>query len=165
METEDLVKHPALKNRMKWHHGFRQCDICKAKLMAYLEAGHTFDEVVAMLAERHPNIKNPRIFARNAIRETTGDGVFDDYILEHGLWTLRNPVLAPPEIHETLTRRWAELKVTGKELIEMDKKVSKALDKNDETAKLLIHVMKRSKDGSRSGKEGRYDRRKRDSEN
>jgi hypothetical protein len=38
--------------------------------MAYLEAGYTFDEVVAKLAETHPDIKNPRIFARNAIMET-----------------------------------------------------------------------------------------------
>jgi hypothetical protein len=140
-----LVKHPALKNRRKWHHGFRQCEICKAKLMAYLEAGHTFDEVVATLAKEHPNIKNTRIFARNAIRETTGEGIFDDYILEHGLWTLRNPILAPSEIRETLKIRWAELTAEGKELIEMDKKVTEALDKNDETSKLLIHVIKRSK--------------------
>jgi len=37
-----------------------------------LEKGHTFNEVVAKLAENHPDIENPRIFARNAIRETTG---------------------------------------------------------------------------------------------
>jgi hypothetical protein len=113
--------------------------------MAYLETSHTFDEVVTKLAEMHPDIENPRIFARNAIRETTGRGVYDDYILEHGLWTLRNPILAPPDIHETLKTRWAELTANGKELIEMDKKVMDALDKNDETAKLLIHIMTRSK--------------------
>jgi hypothetical protein len=135
----------ALKNRRKWRHGFSQCEICQAKLMAYLETSHTFDEVVAKLAEMHPDIENPRIFARNAIRETTGRGVYDDYILEHGLWTLRNPILAPPDIHETLKTRWAELTAKGKELIEMDKKVMDALDKNDETAKLLIHIMTRSK--------------------
>jgi len=33
--------------------------------MAYLEKGHTFNEVVAKLAENHPDIENPRIFARN----------------------------------------------------------------------------------------------------
>lgn len=139
------VKHPALNNRLKWRHGFSQCEICKAKLMAYLEAGHTFAEVVAKLAERHPDIKNPRVFARNVIRETTGEGVFDDYILEHGLWALRNPIIAPPEIHEKLKIKCAELTAKGKELIEMDKKVMDALNKNDETAKLLIHVIKRSK--------------------
>jgi len=145
MEVEDPVKHPAFNNRRKWRHGFSQCEICQAKLMAYMEAGHTLAEVVAKLAERHPYIKNPRIFARNAIRETTGAGVFDDYILEHGLWTLRNPILAPPEIHEALKTRWAELTTRGKELIEMDEKVAEALKRNDETAKLLIHVMRRSK--------------------
>jgi hypothetical protein len=113
--------------------------------MAYLEAGHTFDEVVAKLAEMHPQIKNLRIFARNVIRETTGKGIFDDYIFEHGLWTLRNPILAPPDIHENLKIMWSEMATDGRELIEMDKKVSDALDKNDETKKLLVHVINRSK--------------------
>ena len=111
--------------------------------MAYLEAGHNFDEVIAKLAELHPNIKNPRIFARNVIRETTGRAIFDDYIFEHALWTLRKPILAPPEIHEELKKRWMELTAKGKELIEMDEKVAGALEKNDETARLLIHVMRR----------------------
>ena len=145
MEVKDLAEHPALKNRRKWRHGFSQCEICQAKLMAYLEAGHTFDEVVAKLAESHPDIKNTRIFARNVIRETTGRGIFDDYIFEHGLWALRNPILAPPEIREALKKRWVELSVKGRELIEMDNNVTEALNKNDETTKLLIHVMKRSK--------------------
>jgi transposase len=113
--------------------------------MAYLEAGHTFDKVIIKLAEKHPNIKNPRIFARNVIRETTGQGVFDDYIFEHQLWRLRNPILAPPETHEMLKARWADLADKGRMLIEMDKKIEKALSKNDETAKMLIHVMMRNR--------------------
>ncbi len=111
--------------------------------MAYLEAGHTFDEVLVKLAELHPDIKNPRVFARNVIRETTGGGIFDDYIFEHSLWILRNPILAPLETHEELIKRWGELAAKGKELIEMDKKVAEALERNDETAKLLIHVIMR----------------------
>jgi len=117
--------------------------------MAYLEEGHSFDEVVNKLAENHPKIKNIRIFARNAIRETTGEGIFDDYIHEHKLWQLRNPVFAPPDVYEALKKMWEEMAANGRRLIEMDARVKEALSKDDDTAKLLEHAMLRSRSPSR----------------
>ncbi len=112
--------------------------------MAYLEEGDAFDEVVAILAKNHPKIKHIRAYARNAIRQTTGHGIYDDYIFAHNLWTLREPILASREDHKVLAKMWDERATKGRELIEMDEKVAKALEGNDETAKLLMHVLKRA---------------------
>jgi len=95
-----------LKNRVKWKHGFSQCQICRAKLMVYLEAGHSFDDTVQILAEKHTDIENIRVYARNVIRQSTGGGRFDDYILRRGLWTLREPVLMPLEFQDELKNYW-----------------------------------------------------------
>lgn len=97
----------------------------------------------------HPNIKNPRIYARNVIRETTGEGIFDDYIFRHKLWRLRNPILAPPDLHEKLKNKWELLAKEGRELIEMDEMVKEAIDKGDETTKLLLYAMGRVHDTSK----------------
>jgi len=47
------------------------------------------------LHERHPEIQHIRRYAMNAIRQTTGGGLYDDYIVARGLWHVRNPVFAP----------------------------------------------------------------------
>lgn len=146
--ADSIIYHPSFNNRWTWHHCFRQCRICQSKLMAYLDAGHTFDEIVVKLSEKHPDIKNPRIYARNAIRETTGEGIFDDYIFEHHLWNLRNPILAPPEIHEALTRKWTELAAEGRMHIELEKKIDQAIQ-DPEKGEIFEYIFSRQKDSKR----------------
>ncbi len=138
-------RYSIIENRQKWKHGFSQCMVCQKKLMAYLEKGHSFDEIMDILKKRHPNIKNLRAYTRNAIRQTTGLGIFDNFIIEHNLWTVRNPTLAPPDIHKALQTMWRELAEKGRYLIENDDKVSDAIEKKDEVSKLILHAMSRSR--------------------
>lgn len=105
--------------------------------MAYLEKGHTFDEIVAKLAENHPQIKNIRAYARNAIRQTTGDGLYDNYIFAHGYWVLRNPILAEGEDLAKLEKMWKKKAEVGRELIEMRKTLESAYNKGGETRDLI----------------------------
>ncbi len=93
-----------------------------------------------MLKEKHPNIKNIRAYTRNAIRQTTGEGIYDDYIIEHNLWTVRNPVIASPDIHGELEDMWIDLAKKGRYLIENDAKVIEAIEKNDDVSKLILHA-------------------------
>jgi hypothetical protein len=98
----------------KRKHGFSKCATCKAVLMAYLERGHNFEEVCEILAKNHPEIVDIRKYARNAIRETTGFGIYDDYILKHKLWPLRKPFLtAAPGLEKV----WAEQAANGERII------------------------------------------------
>lgn len=110
-----------IRNRGAWRHGFSQCDICQSKLMAYLEKGHTLDNVVDLLRHRKPHIKHIRRYSMNAIRQTTGEGFYDNYIVEHGLWTPRNPVIAEGEEADRLRKRWRVLVAKGRYLIELEK--------------------------------------------
>ncbi len=112
--------------------------------MAYLENGHSFDEIINMLKEKHPNIKNIRAYTRNAIRQTTGVGIYDDYIIEHNLWTVRNPVRAPPDIHKALQTMWVDLAEKGRYLIDNDDKLDGVLDKDDDISNLILYAMSRS---------------------
>ena len=110
-----------LQNRRKWKHGFSQCDICKSKLMAYLDKGHSLDDVIRLFERRKPHIKNVRRFAMNAIRQTTGDGFYDNYIVEHHLWTPRNPVIATGEEAAGLHKHQKILAAQGRYLLEIEK--------------------------------------------
>lgn len=140
-----MLQSSVIMNRYNWKHGFSRCNICKSKLMAYLEKGHGFDEIMHILKEKHPNIKNIRSYTRNAIRQTTGGGIYDDYIIEHNLWTVRNPVLASPDLYKELKKMWLELAEKGRYLIENDGKVAEALEKKDEVSELILHAMSRSR--------------------
>lgn len=127
-----------LGSRISSKHGFSRCEICKSKLMYYLSKGHGFAEIIKILSERHPDIRDIRTYARRAIRETTGHGIYDDYIIEHALWTVRNPCLADPEIHGLLEKSWKEYAERGRLLIEAEKLIGQSIegDANEEiTAK------------------------------
>jgi hypothetical protein len=78
------IKWTKIQNRTTWRHGFSQCAICQKKLMYCLEMGHTLDEIISILHERHPEIQHIRRYAMNAVRQTTGQGLYDDYILARG---------------------------------------------------------------------------------
>ncbi len=131
------------KNRYLTTHGFSGCSICQCKLMAYLEKGHTFNEVMNILHTEHLEIKNLRSFARTAIRQTTGDGMYDDYIIEHNLWTVRNPIIAPQDVRLLLEEMWKERAKKGRILIDMDKKILHALDGDDDNSRLIEYVIRR----------------------
>jgi hypothetical protein len=110
-----------LRNRHRWRHGFSQCEVCKAKLMAYLDKGHTLDDVIEIFRQRKPHIKNHRRYAMNAIRQTTGDGYFDNYIVERGLWTPRNPIMAQGDEAERIRQYQKVLAIKGRFLLDMEK--------------------------------------------
>jgi predicted Zn-ribbon and HTH transcriptional regulator len=129
------------ENRRQWKRGFSQCRKCKSKLMSYLYAGHSFNEIMRLLHERHPEIKNVRKYAQNVIRQTTGDGYFDDWIVSHKYWHVRKPILAPPEIQEILHLLWMILESEGNSRIETEKSIEKHLKANSKTGALLKYVM------------------------
>lgn len=99
-------------------HGFSSCEICKARLMYYLERGHNFDDVMRALAERHPQIRDIRTYSRRAVRETTGWGMYDDYIVSRWLWPVRNPCMAPAGLRPALKHMWAEYADRGRRISE-----------------------------------------------
>ena len=127
-----MILSKGSKNRRKWKHGFSQCAICQAKLMAYLEKGHSLADVINLFEQRWKEkprrttvkpIKNIRRFAMNAIRQTTGYGFFDNYIVLHAdrLWTPRNPILAQDEMAEDLKEKWKINAAKGRYLIAVEK--------------------------------------------
>ena len=120
--------------------------------MAYLEDGHTFDGVVVILKEKHPEIKNIREYTRHAIRSATGDGIYDDYIQEHNLWKLRCPLLTKNEkepfatrMRELLEEMWKERSEEGRHLIKNDKAAEPLLQEienpDSEQGRLLKHII------------------------
>jgi hypothetical protein len=117
-----------VENRRKWRHGFAQCPKCHAKLMFYLSKGHSLTDVIEILGVRHPEIKNIRRYAMNAIRQTTGLGIFDDYIIKNNLWTLKNPVLAPPAIAPLLEAHWKILTAKGNVIMNFEKAETQILE-------------------------------------
>lgn len=127
-------------NRTMQRHGFSTCGICQIKLMAYLEKGHGLDDVMKLMKEKHPSIKNIRAYSQNAIRQTTGYGIYDDYIIQHNLWTVRNPIIADAKTHKELVKLWAQQAEKGRELTEMDNKVADAAAKDPELEKMFRHV-------------------------
>jgi len=109
-----------LNSRKAWKHGFSQCEICKAKLMAYLDKGRTLDDVIEIFRQKKPHIKNHRRYAMNAIRQTTGEGLFDNYIVERALWTPRNPIIATGKAARALHRRQKILAAKGRYLLDTE---------------------------------------------
>jgi hypothetical protein len=115
--------------------------------MAYLEKGHTFEEIMQKLHEKHPKIKNIRPYAQHAIRSATGLGLWDDYIWEHKLWPLRVPVLMKDcafdlsEQRALLENIWRDRAEKGRKAIELTRKVHDALDREDETGKIILYAL------------------------
>ena len=146
-ETLTLRHTRAVLNREQWRR-FSGCAICIYKLMAYLEKGHTYEEVKQKLREKHPEIKYIDQYTRHAIRSATGDGIYDDYILEHNLWNLRSPVLTKDEgefagrYRQSLEEVWRDRAEKGRYLIENDRRLH-AIDENSEEGKWLRFVASR----------------------
>jgi len=146
--TLTLRRERAEVNREKWRR-FSSCGVCTRKLMAYLERGHTYEEVKQKLHEKHPKIKYIDQYTKHAIRAVTGDGMYDDYILEHNLWKLRCPVLTRDEKEPWATRlraafekEWKERAEQGEYLIKNDRRLH-AVDDNSEEGKWLRYVAAR----------------------
>lgn len=98
-------------------HGFSKCEICKARLYFWLNSGRrTFEETMAMMRERHPDITNIRKYTQRAIRESTGLGIFDNWIVDHNFWKVRRPVIATGEALELLHEYQKELYAKGEML-------------------------------------------------
>jgi hypothetical protein len=118
--------------------------------MAYLENGHTFDDVVDILKKNHPEIKGIREYARHAIRSATGGGIYDDYIQEHTLWKLRCPILTKNIKHgarmrEALEEMWKERAEKGRKLIEKDKaleQIIQEINSGSEKGELIKHLLR-----------------------
>jgi hypothetical protein len=77
--------------------------------------------VIEIFRQRKPHIKNHRRYAMNAIRQTTGDGYFDNYIVERGLWTPRNPIMAQGDEAERIRQYQKVLAIKGRFLLDMEK--------------------------------------------
>lgn len=129
-------------NRQKWKHGFSQCALCQSKLMYELEKGRTLDEVIALMKERHPDIKHIRQYAMNAIRQTTGYGLYDDYIVERRLWKVRSPILAPPPMLTALKKWWKKGAEKGKQMVEHERTIDGLLSEHGDA---LWYFSERSK--------------------
>ena len=139
----NLSSKRGYENRKKWRRGMSGCQRCQAKLMYLLSTTPTLSKIEKKLHEKHPEIKNIRKYTKNVIREVTGWGIFDDYIYENKLWPLREPILAPPEIHYLLRKKWRMLEVYGKTLIKEDRKIKRALDSPSKTGDLLRAALSR----------------------
>lgn len=146
--SQRLRVYKAFNNRKKWKR-FSSCEVCNSKLMAYLDKGHSFEEVIQTLQEKHPDIKNIREYARHAVRSATGLGIWDDWIYEQKFWPLRSPLLTTqlyagnPDARQVLERLWQSRAKEGHRLIEMDRKAKEMLDRGDEISKLALHAMSR----------------------
>ena len=106
--------------------------------MAYLENGHNLEDVIKHFKQKwrdkprshdgkpRPVIKNVRRFAMNAIRQTTGYGLYDNYIVEHAdrLWTPRNPIIAEGEDAEELKLAWKVKAIKGRYYIVQERTAS-----------------------------------------
>jgi hypothetical protein len=110
-------------------HGFSQCGNCQAKLMYYLESEKpTLEQVMAKLENSRLKrgeipIKKMREYAQIVIRETTGWGVFDNYIVKNRLWKVRQPALAEGENLERLEKRNKKLFLQGKAMYDVTERV------------------------------------------
>jgi hypothetical protein len=71
---------------------------------------------MAMMRERHPDITNIRKYTQRAIRESTGLGIFDNWIVDHNFWKVRRPVIATGEALELLHEYQKELYAKGEML-------------------------------------------------
>lgn len=135
-----------IKNRKKWRR-FSTCERCNSMLMAYISRGHTFEEIMETLHKNHPEIKNIRKYAQYAIRSATGLGIWDDYIYEHNIWQLRNPVLMkdaardPVEQRATLEGIWRKRTEDGERFIKLQKQAHESIERQDETAEVLEYAM------------------------
>jgi hypothetical protein len=111
-------------------HGFSQCINCKAKLMYYLESKKpTLEQVMtklqrSRLKRREKPIKELREYTQIVIRETTGYGVFDNYIIKNRLWTVRQPVLATGRYLEQVEEKNKKLYIQGKAMYEVVERVN-----------------------------------------
>ncbi len=136
LRTDDEKSLIQLRNRYKWRR-FSGCEKCQSKLMAYLEKGHSFDDVKDILHERHPEIKNIELYARRAIRQTTGLGLYDDYILEHNLWPLRSPFLIkdhsvnPSRKRALFEELWHSRAYNGRKLIDLERRLREKIDQDE----------------------------------
>ncbi len=139
----NLTSERGYNNRKKWRRGMSTCVRCQAKLMYLLSTTSSLSKIEKKLHEKHPEIKNIRKYTKNVIREVTGWGIFDDYIYENKLWTLREPILAPPEIHDLLRRKWGMLENYGKALIKEDRQIKRALKSPGKTGDLLRAALSR----------------------
>lgn len=141
----EYKEHRAWNNCSQWRRGFSHCRICKSKLMYELSKGHSFEKIMDALHATHPEIKNVRKFAQNVIRETTGDGRFDDYIVLRNLWKVRKPIFAPPEIRNQLKILWNLLNAEGECRVKVEKSALSHIQRNTPTGKLLKYVASRPK--------------------
>jgi hypothetical protein len=144
-ESLSIRNRRGWENRKRWRRGFSQCRICKSKLMYYLEKGRSLKQVMSALHKQHPEIKNIRKFTMNVIRETTGFGYFDDYIVENKLWNVRCPILAPPHIKQQLVYMWVLLDFEGESRTKRDKLISHHMKTGTKTGDLLAHVIRTRK--------------------
>lgn len=128
------------KRGIAWKPGGKACRICREKLMAYLESGHGLDDVIKMIEQRHPGVKYPRKTAMDAIRRATGDGYYDNYIVDRNLWKVRAPIIADGADLVALQAAWKERAEVGREIIEMDKKLLSLVDAGGETLEILKHL-------------------------
>lgn len=132
-----------LRNRIRWKHGFSQCGICQRKLMYELEKGRTLDEIIALLKERHPGITHIRRYAMNAIRQTTGEGLFDDYIVERILWKVRAPVLADREARKRLEKWWKKAAADGARIVDYERQIHELEAQGHEDALRYLYARRK----------------------
>jgi hypothetical protein len=117
--------------------------------MAYLSRGHTFDEVCDILHKHHPKIKDITTYTRHAIRQATGEGIFDDWIVEHNFWEVRSPILTNDPVARAILKTtrsdlellWKERIAQGEILIE-DKKRLELIGIDSDEGKFLERVSK-----------------------
>lgn len=141
--TLSLSNHRAWSNRATWRRGMSHCRICKSKLMYELSKGYDLTKMMEVLHKAHPDIKNIRKYTMNVIRETTGDGRFDDYIVLHKLWKVRKPMMASPEIRKQLQYLWWVLMDEGEVRVQTEKKIERHLKKGDATGDMIRYAMRR----------------------
>jgi len=132
------------RNREKWRRGMSRCERCQAKLTAILERGYPLKKIERILQEKHPHIQDIRRYTKNVIREVTGYGIFDDYIIEHNLWYVRHPIRAPPEIRDLLRALWDFNRIAGETQIKDDRKVLRAITSRTRTGYLVRAAVERT---------------------
>lgn len=95
MSIQDIEGFTKTTSEREAMHGLTGCGICLDRASYFLQRGGTFDEMEAQIKRKHPNIKNTRRYTQRFIRYITGQGDFDDWIVEHEdiMWKCRAPVL------------------------------------------------------------------------
>lgn len=84
-------------------HGLTSCGICIARAANFLKnKGGTFEEMEEQVKRKHPEIKNVRRYVQRFIRYVTGQGKYDDWIVENEkrMWKTRSPELWEDESEE-----------------------------------------------------------------